>query len=64
MRDRHNLSAFSHLNAWIEGELKLLKLTNKVHYVMEIMKVYTVFDTMKDETESVKSLAQSTAAAA
>jgi len=21
MRDRHNLSAFSHLNAWIEGEL-------------------------------------------
>jgi len=47
-----------------KGELKLLNLTNKVHGVMQITKLYTVFDIMNDETEGVKSFAQSTAATA
>ncbi len=46
------------------GELKLLNLTNKVHDVMQITKLYTVFDVMNDETEGVKSFSQSTAATA
>jgi len=47
-----------------KGELKLLNLTNKVHDVMQITKLYTVFDIMNDETESVNSFGQSTAATA
>src|SRR5256886_304866 len=47
-----------------KGELKLLNLTNKVHDVMQITKLYTVFDIMNDETESVRSFGQSTAATA
>ena len=46
------------------GELKLLNLTNKVHDVMQITKLYTVFDIMNDETEGVKSFSQSTAVTA
>ncbi len=46
------------------GELKLLNLTNKVHDVMQITKLYTVFDIMNDETEGVNSFGQSTAATA
>jgi anti-sigma B factor antagonist len=47
-----------------KGELKLLNLTNKVQDVMQITKLYTVFDIMNDETEGVKSFGQSTAATA
>ncbi len=47
-----------------QGELKLLNLTNKVQDVMQITKLYTVFDIMNDETEGVKSFGQSTAARA
>ena len=46
------------------GEMKLLNLTNKVHDVMQITKLYTVFDIMNDETEGVNSFGQSTAATA
>ena len=46
------------------GELKLLNLTNKVHDVLQIAKLYTVFDITNDETEGVKSFGQSTAASA
>ena len=46
------------------GELKLLNLTNKVHDVMQITKLYTVFDIMNDETEGVKSFSQSRAVTA
>jgi anti-sigma B factor antagonist len=46
------------------GELKLLNLTNKVRDVMQITKLYTVFDVLNDETEGVKSFGQSTAASA
>jgi anti-sigma B factor antagonist len=45
-----------------EGELKLLNLTNKVHDVMQIAKLYTVFDIMDDEEAAVKSFGQSAAA--
>lgn len=38
-----------------EGELKLLKLTNKVHDLMQITKLYTVFDIKDDEADAVKS---------
>jgi anti-sigma B factor antagonist len=47
-----------------KGELKLLNLTNKVHDVMQITKLYTVFDIMDNETEAVKGFGQSTAATA
>ena len=46
------------------GELKLLNLTNKVHDVLQIAKLYTVFDITNDETEGVKSFGQSTGASA
>ena len=44
------------------GELKLLKLTNEVHDMVQITKLYTVFDIMNDEAEGVNSFGQSTAA--
>ena len=37
------------------GELKLLKLTKKVNDLLQITKLYTVFDVKDDETEAVKS---------
>ena len=47
-----------------KGELKLLNLTTKVHDVMQITKLYTVFEIMNDETAAVKSFEQSAAATA
>jgi anti-sigma B factor antagonist len=46
------------------GELKLLNLTNKVRDLMQITKLYTVFDITNDETEAVKSFTQLAAATA
>jgi anti-sigma B factor antagonist len=46
------------------GELKLLNLTNKVHDLMQITRLYTVFEIMDDETVAVKSFAQSSTATA
>jgi anti-sigma B factor antagonist len=43
------------------GELKLLNLTNKVHDLMQITRLYTVFDIMDDEAVAVKSFGQSAA---
>lgn len=45
-----------------EGELKLLNLTNKVQGVMQVAKLYTVFDIMDDEEAAVKSFGLSAAA--
>ena len=39
------------------GDLKLLKLTKKVHDLLQITKLYTVFDVKDDETAAVKSFA-------
>jgi anti-sigma B factor antagonist len=45
------------------GELKLLNVSDKVTYVMQITKLYAVFDIVKDEEAGVKSFGQSAAAA-
>ena len=37
------------------GELKLLNLTQKVHDVLQVTKLYTVFDIRDDEFTAVKS---------
>ena len=41
--------------------MKLLKLTKNVHNVMQITKLYTIFDVMDDEAAAVKSFGQSAA---
>ena len=40
------------------GELKLLNLTKKVHDLLQITKLYTVFDIKDDEATAVKSFAK------
>ncbi len=40
------------------GELKLLNLTKKVHDLLQITKLYTVFDVKDDETAAVKSFSK------
>src|SRR5438093_13738549 len=37
------------------GELKLLNLTKKVHDLLQITKLYTVFDVKDDESAAVKA---------
>ena len=37
------------------GELKLLNLTKKVHDLLQITKLYTVFDVREDEAGAVKA---------
>jgi len=37
------------------GELKLLKLTKNVHDLLQITKLYTVFDVRDDEAQAVQS---------
>src|SRR6266404_4571408 len=54
----HLVSAFTSVRKQ-EGELKLLNLTNKVHDLLQITKLYTVFDIMDDEEIAVKSFSQS-----
>lgn len=46
------------------GELKLLNLTDRVTDLMQMTKLYTVFDVMNDEATAVKSFGQSAAATA
>ena len=41
------------------GELKLLKLTKKVHDLLQITKLYTVFDVKDDEAKAIASFKQS-----
>ncbi len=38
-----------------QGELKLLNLTKKVHDLLQITKLYTVFDVKDDEAAAIKS---------
>jgi anti-sigma B factor antagonist len=40
------------------GELKLLNLTKKVHDLLQITKLYTVFDIKDDETAAIKAFAK------
>jgi len=45
------------------GELKLVDLPDKIVDIMQITKLYTVFEILKDEAAGVKSFGQSTGAA-
>jgi anti-sigma B factor antagonist len=47
-----------------EGELKLLNLTDKVNDVMNVTKLYTIFDVATDEAAAVRSFGHSTSASA
>jgi len=38
------------------GELKLLNLTNRVHDLLQITKLLTVFESFESEAEAVKSM--------
>ncbi|MGH9579910.1 MAG: STAS domain-containing protein [Terriglobales bacterium] len=40
------------------GELKLLNLTKKVHDLLQITKLYTVFDIKDDETTAIQAFAK------
>jgi anti-sigma B factor antagonist len=40
------------------GELKLLNLTKKVHDLLQITKLYTVFDVKDDEAAAISSYAK------
>jgi anti-sigma B factor antagonist len=57
----HLVSAFTSVRKQ-GGELKLLNLSKNVHNVMQITKLYTVFDIMDDEAAAVKSFGQSAVA--
>ena len=57
----HLVGAFTSVRKQ-QGELKLLNLTNKVHDVLQITRLYTVFDIMDDEAVAVRSFDQSAAA--
>ena len=45
-----------------DGELKLLKLTKRVHDVMQVTKLDTVFDIMDDEAVAIESFGRATIA--
>lgn len=57
----HLVSAFTSVRKQ-DGELKLLNLTKKVHDVIQITRLYTVFDIMDDEAAAVRSFGQSSVA--
>jgi anti-sigma B factor antagonist len=57
----HLVSAFTSVRNQ-GGVLKLLNLTNNVHSVMQMTRLYTVFDIMDNEAAAVKSFGQSAAA--
>ena len=40
------------------GELKLLHLTKKVHDLLQITKLYTVFDVQEDEANAIKAFSK------
>jgi anti-sigma B factor antagonist len=57
------VSAFSSVRK-AGGELKLLKLSAKVDDLMEVTRLYTVFDIVDDEAAAVESFNRKTAAGA
>ena len=54
----HMVAAFTSVRKQ-EGQLKLLKVTNKVRDLIQITRLYTVFEIMDDEAVAVKSFGQS-----
>jgi anti-sigma B factor antagonist len=57
----HLVSAFTSVRKQ-GGELKLLNLAKNVHNVMQITRLYTVFEITDNEAAAVKSFGQSAAA--
>lgn len=51
------VSAYTHVRRE-GGELKLLNLTKKVHDLLQITKLYTVFDIKDDEATAVAAFAK------
>lgn len=47
----------------LKGDLKLLKLTNKVHDLLKITKLNTVIDIMDDEAAAIESFGRAMASA-
>ena len=47
----------------VKGDLKLLKLTNKVHDMLQITELNTVIDIMGDEAVAIESFGRAMAAA-
>ncbi|MGH9487357.1 MAG: STAS domain-containing protein [Terriglobales bacterium] len=45
------------------GDLKLLKLTRKVHDLLQITKLYTVFDVQDDEAQAIAAFGEADAPA-
>jgi len=54
----HLICAFTSVRKY-EGDLKLLNLTNKVYDMLQITRMYSVFDIMDDEEVAIKSFDQS-----
>jgi anti-sigma B factor antagonist len=50
----HLVSAIASVRK-MKGDLKLLKLTNKVHDVLQITKLHTIIDIMDDEAVAIES---------
>jgi anti-sigma B factor antagonist len=59
----HLISAFTSVRKQ-GGDLKLLNLTSKVHDVMQITRLYTVFDIMENEAVAVQSFGHAAATTA
>jgi anti-sigma B factor antagonist len=57
----HLVSAFTSVRNH-GGELKLLNVSNNIQNLMQITKLYTVFEIMDNEAAAVKSFSQSAAA--
>lgn len=57
----HLVGAFTSVRK-LGGELKLLNLTKNVHNVMQMTRLYTVFEILDNEATAVKSFSQSAAA--
>jgi len=57
----HLVSAFTSVRNH-GGELKLLNLSNNIQNLMQITRLYTVFEIMDNEAAAVKSFSQSAAA--
>ncbi len=50
----HPVSAVASVRK-VKGELKLLKLTNKVHGVLQITRLHTIIDIIDDEAAAIES---------
>jgi anti-sigma B factor antagonist len=57
----HLVSAFTSVRNH-GGELKLVNLSNNIQNLMQITRLYTVFEIMDNESEAVKSFRQSATA--